>query len=543
MRMRTRWFVVAVAVVAAAAVGSGRVDAQPAKKAEPTVEVRLRSVNDLLDRGEYLGGLVGKEDFVRQGRELIKTLSAEGKGVEGVDPKRPFGAYATIKTDIANSSVVVMVPIADRDRFLQMLKERLSVEPEKGDDGTLKANVPLLNDIVLRFANDYLYIGRTAKDLNKATLPTPKAFFATDDGSALSVLVRIDRIPADLKTAAIGQFELAVQRALMEKGGTNPVTRKIASFMAEGFVGTVKDVIEDGKHLSIKVFVDPKADDLTAELVLTAKDGTALAKQITGLEGKTSIPAGIVGTKGAVVGTARLGLTADGKKQLASTVDEIAGELVKQVGQNERELVKRVLGTLTPTLKAGELDAAVSVSGPDAKGRYVLLGAAAIKGGKEIEKLAKDLATLIPGNAGEFTFDAEKVGAFSLHKIEIKQGGDELERIFGSKTIWMATTDDHIAVSFGPDASALKQGLKAQAASVPLLGIDVSVSKLIPLLKPGIKADELKAVMKDVFGGNSPSGKDTVTVRVTGGTALTGKMQVKGSVIRLFHAMDQLGIK
>ena len=39
---------------------------------------------------EYVAGLLGKEDVVVQVRELVKQLSAEGKGVEGIDPKRPY---------------------------------------------------------------------------------------------------------------------------------------------------------------------------------------------------------------------------------------------------------------------------------------------------------------------------------------------------------------------------------------------------------------------------------------------------------------------
>ena len=108
MRMRC-WAVAAVAL--AAALSPGRAAAQ--KMTEPTVEVRLRSVNDLLERGEYVAGLVGREEPVKQVRELIKQLSTEGKGVEGIDPKRPFGAYAVLTPDVQDSPVVLMVPLAD----------------------------------------------------------------------------------------------------------------------------------------------------------------------------------------------------------------------------------------------------------------------------------------------------------------------------------------------------------------------------------------------------------------------------------------------
>src|SRR5437016_4189912 len=100
--MRFRW----PAACAALFLTSGLAPAQP--KA-PTVEVRLRSVNDLVDRFEFVAGLAGKEDAVKQVRELIKALGADGKGVEGIDPKKPIGAYAILEKDIATSPFVILV--------------------------------------------------------------------------------------------------------------------------------------------------------------------------------------------------------------------------------------------------------------------------------------------------------------------------------------------------------------------------------------------------------------------------------------------------
>ena len=79
--MRTRWL---AAVAAVLAIG-GAATAQQA--AEPTVEVRLRSADDLINKAAYIAGLVGQEEAVKQVREIVRQLSADGKGIEGVDPK------------------------------------------------------------------------------------------------------------------------------------------------------------------------------------------------------------------------------------------------------------------------------------------------------------------------------------------------------------------------------------------------------------------------------------------------------------------------
>src|SRR5438874_854555 len=111
MRMRT--WAAATAVLAIAALAPTRALAQPAKGTEPTIEVRVQSVNVLLDKAEYVGGLLGKEDVIVQVKELVKSLATADKGIEGIDPKKPFGAYGTLVADVANSPAVVMIPLAD----------------------------------------------------------------------------------------------------------------------------------------------------------------------------------------------------------------------------------------------------------------------------------------------------------------------------------------------------------------------------------------------------------------------------------------------
>jgi hypothetical protein len=534
--MRVRYL-----IAAAAALLAGPAVAQPP---EPTVEVRLRSVNDLLDKAEYVGGLLGQEEPVKQVRGMVQHLSAEGKGVEGVDPKRPFGAYAVVAADVEASQVVLMIPVADRDRLLAALKERAGIETEQGDDGTLKATVPFINEVALRFADGYLYLARDAKHLSAKGLIAPKAFFAKDDGAVLSAAVRLDRIPAELKEFFTGQLEHQLQEQLKQNdaAGKSDAERKGFQLGAEAVTGAVKMVVEEAKEFSLKLFVDQKTDELSAEVVLTAKDGTPLARSIAGLAGRTSRPAGIVAAKDPVVRYAsKVGLEGDLKKRFDAIVDGLLDEAVNQAKDDgDREFARRVAEVLKPTIKAAEVDLAATLSGPAGGGGHVLLAAAAVKDGKEIEKLVRDIAPHVPAAEAEFTFDVETVGGFTLHKVEVKKADKDFERVFGTKTVWLATSDDLIAVSIEPDGKALKAGLAAKPAPAPVLAVEVALAKAIPLFNEDLKPDEARAVVKDAFGGESPAGKDTVTVTVEGGKQLTIKAKVKGKGLRLGAAVGEL---
>jgi hypothetical protein len=523
--MRIRW----LAALALAFLAGGLVRAQPAKTTEQTLEVRLRSVNDLMDKAVYVGKLVGKDDVVLGVKQLLKNLSAEGKGIEGVDPKKPFGVYATLATDVVNSPFTVMVPIADKDRFLQMLKDRLDITPEKADGGTMKVKLPeqaqnpVLDAVYLRFSEDYLYIGRSAKDLDAKAIIAPKTFFGRDDGAVASVVLRGDRIPAEVKTFVVGQLELALAEQRKTAGARqDPVEKAVVDWVSETMVGGLKSVLEDSKELSVRLFIDDKADEFSVDATLTPQPGSPMAKYISSLAGKTSVPAGIVGTRNAVArGSVKVAMPEDMKKRFSGVVDDAIAGILKKTNDNEREMAKRVLETLAPTIKAAELDAAVAMVGPDANGKYSLIAAGMVKNGKEIEKLVKDFSQFAPADEVKFDFDVEKAGDFSLHKITINKLPPELEKVFGAKTVWLAVSDSIVAVSLEPDGAALKAGLKAKPAQVPVFSLDVSASRLIPLFNPGAKADPAAA------------GKDNITVTVTGGTALTAKATMKGKVVQL----------
>lgn len=525
--------------VAVALLAAGGASAQPAK---PTFEIRLRSVNDLVDRFEYIAGLAGKEDEAKQVRELLKTIAAEGKGIEGIDPKMPMGAYAFLAEPIDASPFVLMVPVADEERFLKMLKERLNIEPEKGPDGTLKATVPQVNEVHMRFVNGYVYVSQKAKDLDPKGLVTPKAFFAADDGAVASVAFHIDRVPADVRKFALGQVEMGIAEARKKAAdAATPAERKGQELGSDVALGVAKAILEDGKEVAIRLYADPKTDDLSAEISLSAKSGSPMAKNFKSLGQRPSLPAAIVGTGTVARGNIKFALTDELMKEYKKAVEDGLKEAIKDVPADQKELAEAAIAAIKPTLAAGELDAAIGLHGPDAKGRYQLIAALGVKEGKKIETFAKDTVKAFGAfveNDVEFKFDVETVGDFKLHKIVLKNEDEKFEKTFGTKNIWLATSDTCVALSIEEDGATLKKGLKAKPVPAAMLSGEVSVSKILPLAEMDLKPDEIKAIVKDAFGNESPTGKDTIRFAVEGGDKLAMKITVKGKAIKLFAALQ-----
>src|SRR5262249_4342385 len=162
--MRVRWLMAVAAMLGISGVAS----AQPANPVEPTFELRVRSINELIKKGEYIAGLIG-QDQVNQFRAFVGQIprSRNGNGLVGIDARKPFGAYASLSLDVVNSPVTIMIPIIDKNEFTNLLTQQFHLTLEKAENDTQVTVLPFDQEgkypVYLKFANDYLYVGRSPK--------------------------------------------------------------------------------------------------------------------------------------------------------------------------------------------------------------------------------------------------------------------------------------------------------------------------------------------------------------------------------------------
>jgi hypothetical protein len=180
---------------------------------------------------------------------------------------------------------------------------------------------------------------------------------------------------------------------------------------------------------------------------------------------------------------------------------------------------------------------------PAAKGKHSVIAAVNVTDAKELEKVLRDFAAAIPADAVDISFDVEKIGKFNLHKFEVKIADDNFTDVFGTKIVWLAVSDDCIAISVEEDGALIKAGLKAKPAVAPVFSGSVALAKLIPLVEKNLKPDEVKALIKDAFGSADPAGQDTIGISIDGGKQLTVKIKVKGKAFRLATMLDQFKLK
>jgi len=191
---------------------------------EPTLLVRIQSIDGLMANGKYIAALAGQEEAATQFEKMLPSfLGPKGLAGTGLDTKQPIGLYGVLTPGVQDSVIVVMVPVTDEKSFVDALNDHLgkfNVTPNKGNDGVYTVGVPGLPfEAYFIVADKYAYI--TVRD--KDPILPGKRFSAAkllkgDDNTVLSASLRLDLIDKSLKQLALGQLENQMAAAKERKG-------------------------------------------------------------------------------------------------------------------------------------------------------------------------------------------------------------------------------------------------------------------------------------------------------------------------------------
>jgi hypothetical protein len=518
------------------------------QKDGPTFIVRVQSITQLFNHAEYLAGLAGQEETAKQMLGFIRPMIGE-KGLEGVDVKQPFVVFGYLNQELVNSDVVVMIPIADKDVFLGLLKNRLSLEIKDEKDGLYSFDAP--NNVgaaYFRFANGYVYATyRKKENLVEAKLPKP-ADLVSGNNSVVSIGVRVDRLPEDVKKFMLGAVE-----NLLASGKEQPIpieTPKIKELRdrtIDSVSAGLKAVLFECEEITLNINVDGKKDELGLEFNMTPKKDSQLAKDFADLKARKSVAFGsLAAGDTAMMMAFNVSAPTSIKKVLGPAVDDLVKMGLDMIPNDAQNILAPLVKAVTPTLKSGDLDGGAAFIGPNADGKYTALVVGKITDGKEIEKAVKDIAAQAPEPfKSNIELDADSVGATKLHLIKIKDQLDaDAKKLFGESDLWLAFRDDAVLIAVGPNAKeVLKKAVTGAPAPASLLKMDFFVSRLMSLSESQ-DPKATKQAVKKVFGDN-PKSDDTFTLQVEGGDKLSVKLAVKGKIVKFFAELDKAkkGIK
>lgn len=506
--------------------------------AQPAIEVRVQPVRRFLEVAEYTAKLVDQEDAGNQATQFVQSMIDPKKGLEGIDPDRPIGLYATVAENPVESQVVAVVPIADEEAFLGLLTGKLSLEPKKGDDGVYSVQAPGVPlPVHFRFADKscYVTVGLPAA-LEKDRLIAPKTFFAAPESGLLAVRVRLDRLPPKLVKQAIAQAELkAADDAKNDPDTPEGRGQKLGRELA---LAAFAAAATEGKEFAVRLTADPKADDLSADLKLTAKDGTGLQKTFRGLTERKAVAGGLaVPSDPLAVLRVNARLTGKAQEQWAEQMTALLAEAVAKAKESDKQAAKLVADAVGPTLKSGVFDLGVAALAGSGKAVRVV-GAAAVVDGKRIETVVKQFAPFAPEDKAKFAFDQGTAGGLTLHTVTVAD--PKFGQATGTDKVWLGTGEKRLAFAVEPDGKLLKATADQAPAPAPVFEARFAIARILPLLEDALPADKAKALTSEVFGATGPAaGTDALALTVAGGEALTARVSLTGKALALLVKTDK----
>jgi hypothetical protein len=523
-------------------VPAGTAAAAP-EPASPALLVRMKPLDAMIEDFQFLGGLVDQEDKAKEIEGFVRSLLGP-KAFDGIDAKRPLAVYGTFTADARDATAVALLPVGDPKVFLDVL-DRFKVKAEKGagDIYTLShPDLPPVLSVYLRFAHKYAYVTFRSPEAIKdgKLIPADKLFDGSDPG-LVSVALRLDAVPVVAKQLALQQAELQLANAKEKQPGESDAQTALKRLAVDAIAFRIKQLINEGKELSLKLDVDRKKNDLTGGVTLTAKDGSALSADVKSLGASRSLLAGLLVPEAALNFGLNVGLPADLKKALGPVVDEAVAQAKDKAEGPAKELAEKLLASIEPTLKAGELDMAMSFRGPDAKGRLTLVTGLKVQGGKGIEKSLRDVVDALPEQAKErIKLDVATAGGAKIHKVV---GGDDADanavRLFGpAPDLYLAFRDDAAFIAIGANGlEDLKVALAATPKSAAMLQADLAAGRAYPFQEQADKQKLAKEIAGKVFGADA-KGNDVARFTVTGGDALTASFSLKGGVVTFLALFD-----
>ncbi len=516
--------------------------------ADPSILVRVQSINDLIKSLKYLASFNEDDEQIKQAISLIKDLIDDKKGLEGVDVTKPIGLYANLKEEVTSSPVVLLIPIADKDTFLGLLKERLKLTVKEGKDGvyeTQPEGFPMT--VFFRFANGYVY-GTLSDSDNIKKLPLPEKVLAGKAEELISVTLRVDRLPPQMKKAALGAVEGALAEA--KKQQIPMATKSIEDFRdlsVDKISETLKSLLEDSEGVSLKIGIDPKKEEFAIELDMTAKKGSELAKDYARIQSTKSPVAGVLAGLGTPAGMFHMnvGLPESLRKKLGPVVDDAWAEGKKQIPGEIQELAEPLIKSLLPTIKQAELDLGFAMVGPSKDGKYAIVSALKIAEGKKIEAAIRDAGKKLPPEVTDILkIDAEKLkdGTF-LHLVKNPNPDDEkLVKVFGKSDGYLAFRDDVLLIAFGADAKeTLIKALATKPASGGVLTFDISLGRIVPLVgDTAEEAAKAKEIATKIFGKDPKA--DHIRMSIEGGSSFKVRLAAQGKAISFLTQLGAEGI-
>jgi len=449
-----------------------------AHAAERTVlaVVTCDSYADVKKQFGWLGTQVGQPGLAGM-LESVLLMTTQGRGLAGLDVKRPLGAVLT--TDGGDLGIHGYVPVRSLDKLLDSLQAVTGPTQQSGDARSLMLPNGIALDVVEK--DGWAIVSPQGIDV-EAVDPAP-LFAPLSENYTLGIQLFPHLLPDSLRQ----QLRMLIEQGAAAAGeqGQQLDGRALSAAL---------DSLGNTESLALGIAIDSEKDRLFIENRTVAVPGSPMAQAMEGSDrGQLTVPMppAADGDRPAVRVHVVQSVPAASRQEAQIMLDQALppdsnDPLTKTLAVLLRE-------SLASVLASGGIDLAVSVDTTAAKKTALpsITAGLRVKDGAALENRVKQsfgglngAKKLLPPGV-DVAFDSGKVGTTNLHTITVDlRGTDAAESLGNSLELTLAVTPEYAFLMAGGDprqrlATVLGPAGKADPQAKPIVGVDVSVGRML----------------------------------------------------------------
>ena len=428
--------------------------------------VAIDSYGDLKQQLTWLGPHVDNQGLAGT-IESVLLLATQGKGLNGLDVKRPLGVFVT--TQGGDLGIHAIVPVKDLDKLLGSLQA--ATGPVENDGGTRRITLPSGQELEIVEKDGWAIVGQRGQ-----------VFDVADPAAVLGALVKdytlaLETHPADMPESIRALLSAGIQQMA---GAAAAQGRKVDARALQSALQGLGDV----ETLSLAMAMDPAQNTVFLENKVVARRGPAAPASSTPLTVATA--AAQDGGLHAVKAHAVQPLSKDQARQLLALLEGA----MPQGDETARNVSTVVRGLVEAMADAGGLDAALTVDTSSTGNLPVITAGAHVADGAKLERQVQELfsSSKMPREA-KAKFNSGKVGKANLHTVTIDVSATPASGILGpSVELTLAVTPDYAFLLHGGDVKArLEKLLSTNGApntavaddDIPGAGISLALDRIL----------------------------------------------------------------
>lgn len=499
--------------------------------------VTVAGVDNLMESVKYGMKMAGKEDMAAQIDYLLEAF-LQNKGFEGLDTKKPMGAYLNkFPTNHEKPPVVVFIPISNEEEFIAFLG-RLNVNPGKAENGVRSITLPIGQTVYLKIKNSYAFVSMDEEELKNASEPV-KIAGKLPVNALFHVHVGLSEIPDSLKDQFLTKMNEEINKEAAKKENEPEIEYKARQATIRISRQAIERLVKDAEAINITASLDKQSHQFSIESNMQPKAGSGLHQEIKAMNDSKSIFASLFdNSPGYFVAHGII------NQSLRSDVDALIDGIVKKAIADEKSIVKKAIAekvfqALEPTLKSKNYEFALSMRNQGDKQPMTGVAAIQVKDGKKIEELIKGFVVeMKEKERAAIKLDVENVKGVNLHVITVPaddKGAKDMEEAFGEAKITIAIHNDYIIAAIGKNGTEeVKKFLNGASASTSPAPVQLQVN-----VKPFtrfVKEAPIRGAIEKVF---SAPNSDQIKMSVTGGDKVNVKFVISTHFLKLAFAVDE----